>query len=145
MENGVLTIVLDGIYYALALTAAGGVVAWAACPWFASPLLILAVFCLYFFRDPDAPIPAGPVAVSPADGKVVAVKPEGADAQPHQHLPEHLRRPREPHAHRRRDRGVQYQKGKFLVASREEAPPRMSKRVTVDGDGTAWCSSRSPA
>jgi phosphatidylserine decarboxylase len=71
-------IVIDGIYYALAMAAAGGVVAWLAGVWFAAPLWILAAFCLYFFRDPDRAIPAGPVAVSPADGKVVAVKPESA-------------------------------------------------------------------
>src|SRR5258706_13361673 len=41
---------------------------------FAVPFYILAVFCLYFFRDPDREIPPGPVAVSPADGKIVAVK-----------------------------------------------------------------------
>ena len=31
---------------------------------------------MYFFRDPDREVPAGPVAVSPADGKVVVVKAE---------------------------------------------------------------------
>ena len=103
-ENEVSVIVLDGIYYALALAAAGGLITWAAGPWFAAPLWILAAFCLYFFRDPERAIPAGRVAVSPADGKVVAVKAESADAQPHQHLSEHFRRAREPHAHRRRDR-----------------------------------------
>ena len=68
--------VLDGIYYALALSAGGALVAWVTRPSYAIPLFILALFCLYFFRDPDRAIPAGPVAVSPADGKVVAVKPE---------------------------------------------------------------------
>ena len=67
-------IVLDGIYYAVALAAAGAVVAWLAGPGFAIPAWILALFCLNFFRDPEREIPVGPVAVSPADGKVVAVK-----------------------------------------------------------------------
>ncbi|MEI9811817.1 MAG: phosphatidylserine decarboxylase [Acidobacteriota bacterium] len=40
----------------------------------AVPFYILAAFCLNFFRDPDRPLPPGPVAVSPADGKVVIVK-----------------------------------------------------------------------
>src|SRR6185436_10698843 len=66
--------VVDGIYYALALSAGGALVAYLSRPWFGVPLFILALFCLYFFRDPDRTIPSGPVAVSPADGKVVAVK-----------------------------------------------------------------------
>src|ERR1017187_2831904 len=63
-------IVADGIYYALGLTAGGLLVSYLAHPWFGLPLYILAAFCLYFFRDPERAIPAGPVAVSPADGKV---------------------------------------------------------------------------
>lgn len=65
--------VRDGIYYALGFTAAGAVVAWLAGPWVALPLFILGAFCAWFFRDPERLIPAGPVAVSPADGRVVAV------------------------------------------------------------------------
>ena len=75
-----MKIVSTGIYYALALCAAGALVFWLAGPWFAAPLALLALFCLYFFRDPDREIPSGPVAVSPADGKVVAIKPEGSDS-----------------------------------------------------------------
>src|ERR1041384_6023534 len=63
--------VVDGIYYALGLSAGGVLVAYLSRPWFGLPLFVLALFCLYFFRDPDRTIPAGPVAVSPADGKVV--------------------------------------------------------------------------
>src|SRR5438045_9719863 len=69
-------IVRTGIYYAAGLSAAGALIWWLLGPFFAAPLFILAAFCLYFFRDPDREIPEGPVAVSPADGKVVAVKPE---------------------------------------------------------------------
>ena len=76
-ENSSLKIVSTGIYYALALCAAGALVGWLVGPWFAAPMVLLALFCLYFFRDPDREIPSGPVAVSPADGRVVAVKPEG--------------------------------------------------------------------
>ena len=39
-----------------------------------SPLYGLALFSLWFFRDPEREVPAGPgVVVSPADGKVVAL------------------------------------------------------------------------
>src|SRR5205823_2601005 len=69
-----LVIVITGIYYALGMAAAGAFITWLVSPWAAIPLWILALFCLYFFRDPEREIPSGPVAVSPADGKVVAVK-----------------------------------------------------------------------
>src|SRR3954451_5172306 len=71
-----LKIVSTGIYYAAALAGSGAVVYWLAGGWFAAPLGLLALFCLYFFRDPEREIPPGPVAVAPADGKVVAIKPE---------------------------------------------------------------------
>jgi phosphatidylserine decarboxylase len=117
----VLVIVLDGIYYALGLAAGGALIAWLAGPWFATPLWILAAFCLYFFRDPEREIPSGPVAVSPADGKVVAVKAESPT----------LKRVSiflnifDVHVNRTPIGGtiakVQYQKGSFHVASREES------------------------
>ncbi len=38
------------------------------------PGLVLALFCIYFFRDPDRVVPARPgLVVSPADGRVVTV------------------------------------------------------------------------
>ena len=74
-----MQMVVDGIYYALGLAAAGALLAYLTNPWWGLPLFILAGFCLYFFRDPDRTVPAGPVAVSPADGKVVAVKAEAPD------------------------------------------------------------------
>src|SRR2546422_1546112 len=62
--------VRDGIYYATALTAGGVLLSFVSWPWAGIPLFVLAAFCLYFFRDPERVIPSGPVAVSPADGKV---------------------------------------------------------------------------
>ena len=46
-------IVSTGIYYALSLFAAGGLLGWLLGPWFAAPLILLGLFCLYFFRDPE--------------------------------------------------------------------------------------------
>jgi len=128
-------IVLDGIYYALSLAAAGALVSWLANPWYASPLWILALFCLYFFRDPERAIPSGPVAVSPADGKVVAVKPEG----PLNRISIFLN-VFDVHVNRTPIAGtithVKYQPGQFLVASKEACSSDNEQNVvTVKGDG----------
>jgi phosphatidylserine decarboxylase len=133
----VAVIVADGIYYALAMAGAGGMVAWLASPWFALPLWILSLFCLYFFRDPERAIPAGPVAVSPADGKVVAVRAEGASGQRISIFLNvfdvHVNRA--PIAGTIRD--VTYRQGAFHVASREECSTQNEQNVvTVEGDGT---------
>jgi phosphatidylserine decarboxylase len=129
--------VRDGIYYALAFTAAGAFVGYIAGPWFGLPLYIVAAFCAYFFRDPDRLTPAGDLAVSPADGKIVAVVKENA------------RETRvsiflnvfDVHVNRTPISGVisgiAYQKGLFLVASRPDASTRNEQNtITVQGDGT---------
>ncbi len=64
----------DGLYYAAAMLASAVACGFALGPWTSVPWLVLALFCLYFFRDPERLIPAGSVCVSPADGKVVAVR-----------------------------------------------------------------------
>lgn len=66
----------DGIFYALGFLCGGILIGYLLNPWAATPLFLLAAFCAWFFRDPDRVIPEGPVAVSPADGKVVVVTPE---------------------------------------------------------------------
>ncbi len=130
-------IVIDGIYYALGLAGAGALVSWLAGPWFAVPLWILALFCLYFFRDPGRVIPAGPVAVSPADGKVVAVKADGPATQRISIFLNVF----DVHVNRSPIGGtiakVHYQEGCFHVASREECSTQNEQNVvTVEGDGT---------
>ena len=93
-----------GIYYALGLCAAGAVVTWLLSWPFAVPFYLLAAFCLNFFRDPDREVPAGPYAVSPADGKVMAVKTGHGGGPPHQHLSQCVRCACEPHADRGKGR-----------------------------------------
>src|SRR5260370_25437393 len=67
-----------GITYAVGLAAAGCAIT-SLLSWpFAIPFYILAAFCLNFFRDPERTVPEGPYAVSPADGKVMAVKQDDA-------------------------------------------------------------------
>ncbi len=129
--------VIDGIYYALAFAAAGGVVSYFAGVAFGTPLYLLAGFCLYFFRDPDREIPEGDVAVSPADGKVLAVSPESSG------------RVRigifmnvfDVHVNRAPIAGrisqIKYKKGEFLVASRKEAVSQNEQNlVVIEGGGS---------
>jgi len=128
--------VADGIYYALALSAGGILVSYLSRPAFGAPLFVLALFCLWFFRDPDRRIPEGPVAVSPADGKVVHVLRE---------TPERTRvsiflNIFDVHVNRSPIAGtitdVRYHKGKFLVASQEKASSENEQNViTVEKDG----------
>ena len=129
--------VLDGIYYAVAFATAGGVVAWLAGRWFAAPSFMLALFCLNFFRDPDREIPAGPVAVSPADGKVVAVKAES----PTLHRISIFLNIFDVHVNRTPIPGVirevLYREGKFHAANLEESSEANEQSViTVEGDGS---------
>src|SRR5690349_24945665 len=113
--------VRDGFYYGAGLTTAGVVVGYLTQPWVGLPLLLVAAFCLYFFRDPDREIPAGPVAVSPADGKVVAVKQDTPNVTRISIFLNIF----DVHVNRAPIGGtitqVNYNRGAFLVASREEA------------------------
>jgi len=132
-----LVIVLDGILYAVGLALGSAAVTWLAGPWFALPLWILAVFCLFFFRDPERAIPDGPVAVSPADGKVVAVKAESPTLQRISIFLSVF----DVHVNRAPIAGtiakVEYQQGRFHVASREECSTQNEQNVvTVEGDGS---------
>ena len=130
-------IVIDGIYYALALAGAGGVVFWLAGPWFGAPLFVLALFCLYFFRDPERAIPAGPLAVSPADGKVIAVRAESPDVNRISIFLNIF----DVHVNRAPVAGtisdVKYHRGSFHVASREKCSTENEQNiVTVQGEGS---------
>jgi len=129
--------VVTGIYYAVALVVVGLVAGllgrW---PW-GIPFYVLAVFCLYFFRDPDRAIPEGSVAVAPADGKVVAVVPVG-DGKARISIFLSIF---DVHVNRAPVGGkitsVEYKKGQFLVASREEASSRNEQNtVTMESDGS---------
>ena len=112
--------VRDGILYACGFSAAALFIYWLLGPWAATPLFLLAAFCAWFFRDPERPIPVGPVAVSPADGKVVTVVNENGRTRISIFLNIF-----DVHVNRSPVGGVitefVYQKGKFLVASLEEA------------------------
>jgi phosphatidylserine decarboxylase len=128
--------VVTGIYYALFLIGTGAVLGYFTRGWAGIPFYILAGFCLWFFRDPERAIPAGDVAVAPADGKVVLIKRKPGMTQVSIFLnifDVHVNR--SPIAGKVVD--VQYKPGKFLVASREEASlENEMNTLTVDGHGT---------
>ena len=127
-----------GYTYGGGLLAGGALAAWlTGSPWWAVPFVILALFCFNFFRDPDREVPPGPVCVSPADGKVVALR----------NLGDGRRRISiflnvfDVHVNRSpiagTIRNVEYRRGKFLVASAEAATAENEQNVvTVEGDRT---------
>jgi len=130
--------VRDGIYYFLAFTAAGVLISLITGPWGGFPLFVLAAFCAWFFRDPDRLLPAGPVALSPADGRVVCVVPE-ADRQTRISIFLNIF---DVHVNRAPIGGVitdiTYRKGQFLVASQKAASSLNEQNVVTirTEDGT---------
>jgi phosphatidylserine decarboxylase len=128
--------VITGIWYALGLAAAGALtVQLTKVNWLAAPFIILALLCLWFFRDPDREIPSGPVAVSPADGKVVSIT-KDPDGRVRLGIflnifDVHVNR--SPIAGRITRRT--YRQGKFLVASKDEAGAENEQNTfVVTGD-----------
>jgi len=130
--------VVYGIYYSLPLIAAGAVIGYLTSNWaFGAPFYILAAFCLYFFRDPERAVPPGPVAVAPADGKIVAVIPDAAGANRISIFLNIF----DVHVNRTPIAGkitcVKYKTGQFLVASKEDASHSNEQNIiTVEGGGT---------
>jgi phosphatidylserine decarboxylase len=75
--------VRDGYYYGLASVAVALLLGWLTVPALAAIPLLLGVFFLWFFRDPEREIPADQGAiVSPADGKVTDVSSIQSSGEP---------------------------------------------------------------
>ena len=113
----------DGYYYAIPLLGVAALLAWLASPPWAVPPLLLSVFLLWFFRDPERIIPdvAGAV-VSPADGKITNVSPVTMGETRYVRISIFLN-VLDVHVNRSPIAGViqdiRYQKGKFLNAMNE--------------------------
>jgi phosphatidylserine decarboxylase len=132
--------VRDGYYYGLVLLAAAVLVGWLAAPLWAVPVVLLAAFFLWFFRDPNRVIPEEVgLVVSPADGKVTDISPATVNG---------VRRARisiflnvfNVHVNRSPIAGVisdvRYQKGKFLNAMNSASAEQNEQNgVTVEGEG----------
>lgn len=115
-----MRIVSDGIYYACGLTLVGIALSYFLNPWAGAPFYVLALFCLYFFRDPERIPPPGNRLLAPADGKVVAIK--QVDGQTRVSIFLNIFNV---HVNRTpiagRIAGIVYQRGKFLNAGHEAA------------------------
>lgn len=132
--------VRDAYYYALPLLAAAALIGWLASPLWALPALLLAIFLVWFFRDPNRVIPeeAGAL-VSPADGKVTAISPVTANGVPRLRISIFLN-VFDVHVNRSPIGGiireVRYQKGKFVNAMNAVSAEQNEQNVvTVEGEG----------
>jgi phosphatidylserine decarboxylase len=109
----------------------------------ALPLLVLAAFFVFFFRDPERQVPGDPnLVVSPADGRVMIVGDPGPGAPPGewQRISIFLS-PMDVHVNRTPVDGrvtrVEYHPGKFLPAYREDAGTHNEwTEVWFDHNGT---------
>ncbi|MCU1292413.1 MAG: phosphatidylserine decarboxylase related protein [Bryobacterales bacterium] len=132
-----MRIVSDGINYATGFIVVAILLSIFVNPWVATPLYILAAFCLYFFRDPERIPPSGEVMVAPADGKVVEIRATG----PNETRISIFLNIFNVHVNRTPIPGVikdvVYREGKFLVASHEAASADNEQNtLVVEGRGT---------
>jgi phosphatidylserine decarboxylase len=132
--------VRDGYFYGVGSLLAAGVIAWLAAWPYAVPVVLLAAFFLWFFRDPERQIPSVPGAVvSPGDGKVTDVSVVSAGGTSLNRISIFLS-VFDVHVNRSPIAGVirevRYQRGKFLNAmSGHSAEENEQNIVTVEGEG----------
>jgi len=132
--------VRDGYFYALGLVVAGILVGWFAGPAWAVAPLLLALFFLWFFRDPERTIPDSPGAiVSPADGKVTDVSGLTVAGEKKTRISIFLN-VFDVHVNRSPIAGivreVRYQQGKFLNAMDEASAEENEQNIVrVERDG----------
>ena len=106
--------------------------------WAAIPLLLIAGFMAYFFRNPERSIPLTPgIVVAPADGRVTLVRP--ADEEHRESLVSIFLSPFDVHINRAPIAGeiveIAYTKGKFVMATKEESRDlNEQNRLTIKGD-----------
>src|ERR1700758_5549235 len=132
--------VRDGYFYALPLIAVAVLLGWLTRPVWAIIPCLLALFFLWFFRDPERTIPSDPGAVvSPGDGKVTDVSPLTVGSEKRKRISIFLS-VFDVHVNRSPIAGVirevRYQRGKFLNAmARDCAEQNEQNIVTVEGEG----------
>ena len=133
--------VRDGIYYALGMLLVAAVLWWLAAPAWAAIPLVLAIFFLWFFRDPERVIPSDPgLIVSPADGKVTEVAATVLEGKPATRISIFLS-VFDVHVNRSPVAGVitevVYRRGKFLNAMDSASADHNEQNiVTMESQGT---------
>src|ERR1700716_1580107 len=132
--------VRDGYFYGAGCLIAAVIIARLAAWPYAIPVLLLAAFFVWFFRDPERQVPALPGAiVSPGDGKVTDVSLVTSGGTPRNRISIFLsvfdvHVNRSPIAGVIRD--VRYQRGKFLNAMQANSAEENEKNiVTIEGQG----------
>jgi phosphatidylserine decarboxylase len=132
--------VRDGYFYALGLVAAAVLLGWLTRPAWAILPCLLAIFFLWFFRDPERSIPNDPGAVvSPGDGKVTDVSTVTMGKEQLTRISIFLS-VFDVHVNRSPIAGVvreiRYQRGKFINAMNAICAEQNEQNiVTVEGDG----------
>ena len=132
--------VRDGYYYGSVLIVAAVLVGWLTTALWALVPILLAVFFLWFFRDPDRVIPSefGAV-VSPADGKVTSIATVKVDGATLKSISIFLN-VFNVHVNRSPISGVirsaKYEAGKFLNAMNPASAEHNERNtVTIEGEG----------
>jgi phosphatidylserine decarboxylase len=116
----------DGIPFVLIPLAAALLAALTGYWYVAVPLLLIALFMAYFFRDPErAPLSDEDLVVAPADGRVTRVAQLIADDPQSPQVVSIFLSVFDVHVNRAPITGeitdVSYTKGRFMIATREEA------------------------
>jgi len=106
--------------------------------WAAIPLLLIAGFMAFFFRNPRRSIPLAPgLVLAPADGRVTIIRP--ADDRNPESLVSIFLSPLDVHINRAPIAGeivdIAYKKGKFVMATKEESRElNEQNRLVIKGD-----------
>jgi phosphatidylserine decarboxylase len=117
--------VKDGFKFAAAPLLIGIIAVLLHWTWFGAVLIFLALFVLFFFRDPERTPPADQdTIVSPADGRIMEVVEESRDGKPGQRISVFLSI-FDVHVNRSpvagRITSIEYRTGKFYAAMRGRA------------------------
>ena len=140
LEESALRIVKESVPY-IVVPALLAILSLALGPWYLSSFfLVIALFMVFFFRDPDRVTPGEPdVVVAPADGKVTRIKAIAPEEKDSPTLISIFLSPLDVHINRApiagKITGLTYIPGKFLMATNEKASLVNEQNVlTIEGE-----------